>query len=311
MPGPRFGFVKLLALSGSHCTKWADEQHRPAGFESRLVLDLPLPFIPTLIGLRAFDHVSSRVWWEAATNKQTHARTHIKTYMHIHVYHHHHHHIALVARISLTLSCHSSLSFIALGRSSGQHPVSSHSCWMYVRAGRPAFARPCVGIHKSTSLMSSSSFFSSRFVSVHVVHPYSSIDVTAAWKKLRFILSVRSDFHIIDSLLIAVHAFVNLVSMSLYIYKYIHIHININTHICTHIHAHWCTPHSLKFQDWRLTIRFVKCHTMESGRGQGKLCYVFFFLSDSILRLFHFYPMLSCWCNSLNKKAQKELYEGR
>ena len=38
----------------------------------------------------------------------------------------------------------------------GQHPVSSHSCWMYVRAGRPAFARPCVGVHKSTSLMSSS-----------------------------------------------------------------------------------------------------------------------------------------------------------
>ena len=69
---------------------------------------------------------------------------------------HHHHYIVLVARISLTLSRHSSLSFIALGRSSGQHPVSSHSCWMYVRAGRPAFARPCVGIHKSTSLMSSS-----------------------------------------------------------------------------------------------------------------------------------------------------------
>ena len=30
---------------------------------------------------------------------------------------------------------------------------------MYVRAGRPAFARPCVGIHKSTSLMSSSLLF--------------------------------------------------------------------------------------------------------------------------------------------------------
>ena len=43
-------------------------------------------------------------------------------------HHHHHHHIALVARISLTLSRHSPLSFIALGRSSGQHPVSSHSC---------------------------------------------------------------------------------------------------------------------------------------------------------------------------------------
>ena len=75
--------------------------------------------------------------------------------MFIYIYHYDHH-IALVARISLTLSRHSSLSFIALGRSSGQHPVSSHSCWMYVRAGRPAFARPCVGIHKSTSLMSSS-----------------------------------------------------------------------------------------------------------------------------------------------------------
>ena len=71
-------------------------------------------------------------------------------------YRHHHHHIVLAARISLTLSRHSSLSFIVLGRSSGQQPVSSHSCWMYVRAGRPAFARPCVGIHKSTSLMSSS-----------------------------------------------------------------------------------------------------------------------------------------------------------
>ena len=65
-------------------------------------------------------------------------------------------HVVLVARISLTLSRHFSLSFIALGRSSGQHPVSSHSCWMYVRAGRPAFARSCVEVYKSTSLMSSS-----------------------------------------------------------------------------------------------------------------------------------------------------------
>ena len=69
---------------------------------------------------------------------------------------HHHHHVVLVARISLTLSCHFSLSFIASCRSLGQHPVSSHNCWMYVHAGRPAFARPCVGVHKSTSLMSSS-----------------------------------------------------------------------------------------------------------------------------------------------------------
>ena len=129
----------------------------------------------------------------------------------------------LLARISLTLSRHFSLSFIASGRSSGLHPVSSHSCCMYVR---PAFAWPYAGVHRSTSLMSSSlllqqcpaylvrltwivfvmggrwlnswclvgccrqdlfnialnilvqlpsSFFSSRLVSVQVVHPYSSI----------------------------------------------------------------------------------------------------------------------------------------
>ena len=69
---------------------------------------------------------------------------------------HHHHHVVPPARISLTLSRHFSPSFIASDRSSRLHPVSSHSCWMYVRAGRPAFARPYVGVHRSTSLMSSS-----------------------------------------------------------------------------------------------------------------------------------------------------------
>ena len=68
----------------------------------------------------------------------------------------HHHHVVPLARISLTLSRHFSLSFIASGRSSGLHPVSSHSCCVYVRAGRPAFAWPYAGVHRSTSLMSSS-----------------------------------------------------------------------------------------------------------------------------------------------------------
>ena len=67
-----------------------------------------------------------------------------------------HHLVVPLARISLTLSRHFSLSFIASGRSSGLHRVSSHSCCMYVRAGCPAFARPYVGVHRSTSLMSSS-----------------------------------------------------------------------------------------------------------------------------------------------------------
>ena len=151
-----------------------------------------------------------------------------------------------LTQISLTLSRHFSLSFISSGRSSGLHPISSHSYCMYVQAGRPAFAQPYVGVHRSTSLMSLSlllqqcpaclvrltwivfvmggrwpyswclvgcccqdlftiacnilvhyclqhcSFFSSHLVSVQVVHPYSSINTTAVWKKLCFILSVRS-----------------------------------------------------------------------------------------------------------------------
>ena len=35
------------------------------------------------------------------------------------------------------------------------HPASSNNCCMYVRAGRPVFAWPYAGVHRSTSLMSS------------------------------------------------------------------------------------------------------------------------------------------------------------
>ena len=38
--------------------------------------------------------------------------------------------------------------------------------------------------------------------------------MTAAWKTLRFILSVISDFHMTDSLSIAVHAFASRLLMS-------------------------------------------------------------------------------------------------
>ena len=59
-----------------------------------------------------------------------------------------------------------------------------------------------------------SSFFSLCFVSVHVVHPYSSLDMTVAWKEFHFILSDRSDLHMTDSLSIAVHAFASRILMS-------------------------------------------------------------------------------------------------
>ena len=77
-------------------------------------------------------------------------------FLHQSIYIYHHHHVVPLAQISLTLSRHFSLSFIASGRSSGLHSVSSQSYCMYVRAGCPAFARPYVWVHRSTSLMSSS-----------------------------------------------------------------------------------------------------------------------------------------------------------
>ena len=68
----------------------------------------------------------------------------------------HHHHDVPTVWISLTLSRHSSLSFIASDRSSGIHPVSSQSCCMYVIAGRPAFAQLYEGVQWRTLMMSSS-----------------------------------------------------------------------------------------------------------------------------------------------------------
>ena len=96
-------------------------------------------FVYTHIKAKIYKWILSRWYYKWA---KAHLPAHKLMASSITAIHHHHHHIALVARISLTLSRHSSQSFIALGRSSGQHPVSSHSCWMYVRAGRPAFARP-------------------------------------------------------------------------------------------------------------------------------------------------------------------------
>ena len=93
----------------------------------------------------------------------------------MYIYHHHHHHVVLLAQISLTLSRHFSLSFIASGRSSRLNPVSSHSRCMYVRADRPAFAQPYVGVHRSTSLMSSSllNFFANlTYMTLVILHTH-------------------------------------------------------------------------------------------------------------------------------------------
>ena len=164
----------------------------------------------------------------------------------------------LLAQISLTISCHSSLHSIAFDWSSRLHPVSAQSCCKSVVVGRLTLARPCEVVNRRTSLISSSlllqqcpaclvhltwmvleiegrllysscfvgccfqdsfntaygtlvqfpsSFCSICLVCINLVHPYRRSDTTAAWEKMRFILSDKSDFHMIDNLLIAVHVF--------------------------------------------------------------------------------------------------------
>ena len=112
--------------------------------------------------------------------------------------------------------------------SSSQHLHQCPAClfrltWrVFVMGGRWLYSCCFVGcclqdlfnIARSILVWLPSSFFSIRLVSVHVVLPYCSIDMTAACKKLRFILSVRSAFHMTDSSSIAVHAFASRVWMS-------------------------------------------------------------------------------------------------
>ena len=60
---------------------------------------------------------------------------------------------------------------------------------------------------RSTLVSILSSFFSIRFVIVHVVNPCSCIDSVTTLEKYHFILSDISDFHMMDNLSIVVQAF--------------------------------------------------------------------------------------------------------
>ena len=91
-------------------------------------------------------------------------------------------------------------------RTGGRWPYS----WCLVECCR----QDLFNIARSILVQLPSSFFSGRLVSAQVVHPFSSIDTTAAWKKLRFILSDRSDFHMN------------------YIYIYIYICVYVCVYVC-------------------------------------------------------------------------------
>ena len=96
--------------------------------------------------------------------------------------------------------------------------------WMVLEIGcrwsySCCFVRCCFqnlfNIARRILVWSSSYFFSIALVSVHVVHLYSRIDTSTAWKKFSFILSDRSDFHTIGSLSITIHVFAMRIMVSL------------------------------------------------------------------------------------------------
>ena len=106
-----------------------------------------------------------------------------KTMRNTYIWKYHHHHVVPPARISLTLSRYFSLSFIASGRFSGLHPVSLQSCCMYIRAGRPAFARPYVRVHFYSPTVTL--VWIKRSVGV-TSHTQRAVGSRNRWRKLKF-----------------------------------------------------------------------------------------------------------------------------
>ena len=66
------------------------------------------------------------------------------------------HYDMLTPQSSMTLLWYPSLSSIVPNRSSGLHPVSTRSRWVKVFDGQLTLARPCFGVQKKMSFMSSS-----------------------------------------------------------------------------------------------------------------------------------------------------------
>ena len=64
--------------------------------------------------------------------------------------------------------------------------------------------------------------FVSTSPAVSCISGSSNMNMTTAWKELHFILSVRSDFHMTDSLSIAVHAFASRMLMSFSVDETLH-----------------------------------------------------------------------------------------
>ena len=131
-------------------------------------------------------------------------------------------------------------------------------------------------------------------VSVHVMHPYSRINTTAAWKKLCF-SSDRSDFHMIDKLSIAVHTFTRHILQSISVDeillpRYVNLSTNFLEPTFSVDVSFLIKTHVLRFVCIDMETNAAYCHlqTMQQGFGLGRCIYQ----KRNI-------PCVVCVCNSL------------
>ena len=161
-------------------------------------------------------------------------------------YYHHHHHVVPPARISLTLSRHFSLSFIVSGRSSGLQPISSQSCCMYIQASRPAFEQLNLGLHRSTSLMSSSLLFQ-QYPACLVCLTWIVFVMGGRWRIVGALWSVASRtcsrmLRVIFNKIIKKIDKSLLICMQYCMYIYIYIYIYICMCVCVWVCVCLCLP---------------------------------------------------------------------
>ena len=118
-----------------------------------------------------------------------------------------------------------------------------------------------------------------RLVSVHIVHPYCSIDTTAAWKKLCFILSLKSNSYLLLSIYL----------LSLYVSRYQFTFVNMRIFLSYFVS--W--SHSLFYTHTYTHVKLIIiCLVFFLLFGRGDKSISFNIFQPQFFLLFFFFPLL-------------------
>ena len=97
--------------------------------------------------------------------------------------------------------------------------IGHHSCWVFKMAPNVHTELMNVNFCYLVFLCNSYLAFSRHFVKVQVVQPDSSANTATTWKNPCYILSERSDFHMVVNLSIAIHTLALCLLISLTVYR--------------------------------------------------------------------------------------------